>query len=195
MADLSDANFSASMALSKHRICSSSLSKKAFSRDRTVDYDGGHGLLGAVEGGSGEPPRLVVRRQLAHQKLEVALALDATGFQKILHQLEHGDDVSALLGMVFVGRQELSQHQDDRGEQTFGGIVEEGVLPTVAVIAVRVDNGLGQDLGVFFSAFARAARFPGSFRAISMYRLTSVSRLLPSERVGLRRSITEILYP
>ena len=92
----------------------------------------------------------MVRRQLAHQKLEVALALDATGFQKILHQLEHGDDVSALLGMVFVGRQELSQHQDDRGEQTFGGIVEEGVLPTVAVIAVRVDNGLGQDLGVFF---------------------------------------------
>ena len=37
MADFSEANFSASMALSKHRICSSSLSRKAFKRDSTVD--------------------------------------------------------------------------------------------------------------------------------------------------------------
>ncbi len=35
---------------------------------------------------------------LAHQKLEVALALYATGGQKVLHQLEDTDDVSALLG-------------------------------------------------------------------------------------------------
>ena len=37
MADFSEANFSASMALSKHRICSNSESRKAFRRDSTVD--------------------------------------------------------------------------------------------------------------------------------------------------------------
>ena len=37
MADFSAANFSASMALSKHRICSSSLSRNELSRDSTVD--------------------------------------------------------------------------------------------------------------------------------------------------------------
>ncbi len=101
----------------------------------------------------------MIRWQLAHQKLEVAFALDAAGFQKILYQLEHGNDMAALLGMVFVGRQELGQHQDDRGEQTFGGIVEEGVLTTVAVIAVRVDNGLGQYLSVFF-CFCASRQIP-----------------------------------
>ena len=80
----------------------------------------------------------------------MALALDAAWFQQILHQLEYGDDMAALLGMVLVRRKKLGQHQDDRGEQTFGGIVEEGVLSTIAFIAVRVDDGLGQDLGVFF---------------------------------------------
>ena len=79
----------------------------------------------------------------------MALALDPAGLQKILHQLEHGDDMASLLGMVFIGRQELGQHQDDRGEKPFRRIVEESVLTAVAVIAVRVDNGLGQDFGVF----------------------------------------------
>ena len=37
MADFSAANFSASMALSKQRICSSSLSRNELSRDSTVD--------------------------------------------------------------------------------------------------------------------------------------------------------------
>ena len=37
MADFSEANFSASMALSKHSTCSSSESRKALSRDSTVD--------------------------------------------------------------------------------------------------------------------------------------------------------------
>ena len=55
----------------------------------------------------------------------------------------------ALLGVVFIGRQELGQHQDDRGEKPFRRIVEESVLAAVAVIAVRIDDGLGQDFGVF----------------------------------------------
>ena len=79
----------------------------------------------------------------------MALALDPAGFQKVLYKLEHGDDMAALLWVVFIGRQELGQHQDDRGEKPFRCIVEESVLAAVAVIAVRVDDGLGQDFGVF----------------------------------------------
>ena len=79
----------------------------------------------------------------------MALAFDPAGLQKILYQLEHGDDMPALLGVVFIRRQELGQHQDDRGEKPFRRIVEESVLAAVAVIAVRIDDGLGQDFGVF----------------------------------------------
>ena len=79
----------------------------------------------------------------------MALALDTAGLQQILHQLEHGDDMAALLGVVFIGRQELGQHQDDRSEKPFRRIVEESVLAAVAVIAVRIDDGLGQDFCVF----------------------------------------------
>ena len=37
-------------------------------------------------------PAEVVRRQLAHQELEVTLALYLAGLQQILHQLEDRDD-------------------------------------------------------------------------------------------------------
>lgn len=107
-------------------------------------------MICAVESSSGKPLGLMVGWELRHQKLEVALALDLTGFQEILYQLEYRDDVAAVLGVLFIGRQKLSQHQDDRGEKTLCGIVEEGVLPAVAVIAVRVDNGFGKDLGILF---------------------------------------------
>ena len=39
----------------------------------------------------------------------MALALDLTGLQKILYQLEYGDDVAAVLGMLFIWRQKLCQ--------------------------------------------------------------------------------------
>ena len=78
----------------------------------------------------------------------MALAFDLTGFQKILYQLEYRNDVAAILGMLFIGRQKLCQHQDDRGEKALCGIVEKGVLTAIAVITVRVDNGFGKDLGI-----------------------------------------------
>ena len=58
--------------------------------------------------------------------------------------------MAALLGMGFIGRQKLGQHQADRGEQPFRRIVNEGVLAVVGGIAAGIDNGLGQDLGVLF---------------------------------------------
>ena len=58
-------------------------------------------------------PAEVVWRQLAHQELEVTLALYFAGFQQILHQLEDRNDVPALLWMLLIRRQKLRQHQDD----------------------------------------------------------------------------------
>lgn len=83
----------------------------------------------------------MVRRQLAHQELEVTLALYFAGFQQILHQLEDRDDVPALLWMLLIRRQKLRQYQNGRSEQPLRRIIEKGILPAVAVIAIGVDNG------------------------------------------------------
>jgi len=83
----------------------------------------------------------VVRRQLAHQKLEVTLALYLAGFQQILHQFEDRDDVPALLWMLLIRRQKLRQYQNDRSEQPLRRIIEKSILSAVAVIAIGVDNG------------------------------------------------------
>ena len=80
----------------------------------------------------------------------MALVFRSAGFQKILYQLEHRNDVAALLGILLIGRQELGQHQNDGSQQTLCGIVEESILATATVIAVWVDDSLGQDLGVLF---------------------------------------------
>ena len=86
-------------------------------------------------------PAEVVRRQLAHQELEVTLALYLAGLQQILHQLEDRDDVPSLLWMLLIRRQKLRQHQNGRSEQPLRRIIEKGILPAVAVIAIGVDNG------------------------------------------------------
>ena len=83
----------------------------------------------------------MVRRQLAHQELEVTLALYLAGLQQILHQFEDRDDVPALLRMLRIRRQKLCQQQDDRSEQALRRIVEKGILSAIAVIAIGVDNG------------------------------------------------------
>jgi len=78
----------------------------------------------------------------------MALALYLAGFQQILHQLKDRDDVPALLRMLLIRRQKLRQHQDDRSEQPLRRIVEKGVLSTIAVITIGVNNGFGKNLGV-----------------------------------------------
>ena len=128
------------MALSKQSTCSSSESRNALRRESTVDMTEA-GLLCAVECSTRKPSGLVVRRQLAHQKLEVTLALYLAGFQQILHQLEDRDDVPALLWMLLIRRQKLRQHQNDRSEQPLRRIIEKSILSAVAVIAIGVDNG------------------------------------------------------
>ena len=58
--------------------------------------------------------------------------------------------MSALDRILWCERQKLGKEQNGRREQTFCRIVEEGVLSVVGGIALGVDNGLGEDLGVFF---------------------------------------------
>ena len=50
--------------------------------------------------------------------------------------------------MLLIRRQKLRQHQDDRSEQPLRRIVEKGVLSTIAVITIGVNNGFGKNLGV-----------------------------------------------
>ena len=90
----------------------------------------------------------MLRGQLIHQKLKPALALDTGRLQQILHQFEHRHDVPALGGALRCGRQELGKEQNGCREQSFCRIIEKGVLPIVGGVALGVDNGLGEDLGV-----------------------------------------------
>jgi len=78
----------------------------------------------------------------------VTLALYLAGFQQVLHQLEDRDDVPSLLWMLLIRRQKLRQHQNDRSEQPLRRIIEKGILSAVAVIAIGVDNGFGENLSV-----------------------------------------------
>ena len=54
----------------------------------------------------------------------------------------------ALLRMLRIRRQKLCQQQDDRSEQALRRIVEKGILSAIAVIAIGVDNGFGENLSV-----------------------------------------------
>ena len=109
----------------------------------------------------------MIRGQLAHQELEVTLALYLAGFQQVLHQLEDRDDVPSLLWMLLIRRQKLRQHQNDRSEQPLRRIIEKGILSAVAVIAIGVDNGFGENLSVLLR-LSSSRQVLGSFLAMSM---------------------------
>ena len=47
---------------------------------------------------------------------------------------------------------ELRQQKHNGSQQTFRTVVEEGILAVLCSVAVRVDDSLGEDLGVFLCA-------------------------------------------
>ena len=57
-----------------------------------------------------------------------------------------------LLRLPILGWCELRQQKHNGSQQTFCAVIEEGVLTVLCSVAVRVDNGLGKDLGVFLCA-------------------------------------------
>ena len=79
-----------------------------------------------------------------HELLELILAFLLRGCQQFLNDLEHRHDVP------FLRFAELCHEQDRRCEQTFGGIVEVGVLSEGCCIHTGQDDGLRYDLGVLF---------------------------------------------
>lgn len=139
-------NLSASIALSKHSICSNSESRKALSRESAP-----HGLLRRVERRSCKPFCLRGVRQMGKEQLEQSPALDVAGRQQILYELEHRLDVP-LLGFTVFG-----DEKNHGGQEALGGIIEEGVLPSHGHIEVSGGyDGLGGDLGVLLrSGFIR----------------------------------------
>lgn len=57
-----------------------------------------------------------------------------------------------LLRLPILGWGELCQQKHNGSQQTFRTVVEESILAVLCSVAVRVDNGLGEDLGVFLCA-------------------------------------------
>ena len=57
-----------------------------------------------------------------------------------------------LLRLPILGWCELRQQKHNGSQQTFRTVIEEGILTVLCSVAVRVDNGLGKDLGVFLCA-------------------------------------------
>ena len=57
-----------------------------------------------------------------------------------------------LLRLPVLWRCELRQQEHNGSQQTFCTVVEESILTVLCSVAVRVDNGLGKDLGVFLCA-------------------------------------------
>ena len=67
-----------------------------------------------------------------------------------------------LITVRFLRGKVLRQQQNHRCQQTFCRVVEVGILATVCVIALRVDDGFGEDLRVLF-CFCFCADVPGIF--------------------------------
>ena len=94
----------------------------------------------------------MIRRELFQQELELILSLHPAGGQQFLHQLEHRHDVALFNGIAVrvLGGQVLGHQQEHGSQKALGGIVEKSILPILgAVAAAGVDEGLGEDLGVF----------------------------------------------
>ena len=87
-------------------------------------------------------------RQFIHENMKACFPLSLAGGQQILHQFEHADDVPSFPRVLFCWRQVLRQQKDDSGKQALRRVIKKCVLPVVGCVPLRVDNGLGQDLGV-----------------------------------------------
>ena len=49
-------------------------------------------------------------------------------------------------------RCELCQQKYNGSQEPLGAVIEEGILAVLGSVAIRVDDGLGKDLGIFFCA-------------------------------------------
>ena len=57
-----------------------------------------------------------------------------------------------LLRLPILWRGELRQQEHNGSQKSLSAVVEESILTVLCSVAVRVDNGLGKDLGVFLCA-------------------------------------------
>lgn len=96
------------------------------------------------------------------------------------------------IGLALMGWEKFRQEHRQRGQRALCSIVKISILTELSGLAALVDDGLCQNLGIFLrlglvSQVVR--RLPG----LSEYRLISIRRLSPSDLVGFRRSMMEIL--
>ena len=57
-----------------------------------------------------------------------------------------------LLRFSVLWRGKLRQQKHDGSQKPLGAVIEESVLAVLCSVAVRVDDSLGEDLGVFLCA-------------------------------------------
>lgn len=112
---------------------------------QSCGHDGCHTLLGCIQGGSGEPLGLVIVGKHLHELLELILAFLSRWSQQFLDDLEHGYDVP------FLRLAELCNQQDRCRQESFGCVVEVGVLTEARRIHAGENDGLGNDLRILLS--------------------------------------------
>ena len=152
MADFLLAKLSASSGLSKQIVCSSSVSRKAFSRESTVDSTDAMACSEVLRAAPANHRALCSggRRLISTWKQLLPLVWDGSSRSCTSLNTDTMWRRFPKLPINFLGRQVLSQQEDHRCEQTLGGVVEKCVLAVAAAVPVRADDGLGEDLGVLF---------------------------------------------
>lgn len=104
----------------------------------------------------------MIGRKPVHEKLKVVPTLHAAGRHQLLYQLEHR------YNMAFSRFRELRDQKDDRGQKSFCGIVEEGVLPVGGGVAITVDERLGDDLCILLG-FCFVCHIAGCLLIIAVF--------------------------
>ena len=85
----------------------------------------------------------MLARQQPHELLELIFPV-LRGREKLLNQLEHGNNVPLRR------RAELRNQQNRRGQKSLGGIIKIRVFPKGVGLHAGEDNRLGDDLCVLF---------------------------------------------
>ena len=147
MAHFWEQNCSASISVSKHSSCSNSESRKAFKRDRAVLMTEAIACSEVLSAAPASHFALCSSGSRSMSCWNWFLPFWPVGASRGLDEFEHRQDVP------FRRRAELRHQQYCGGQQTFGGIVEIGVLAEGGAVRPGQDDSFAMILA-YFSALA-----------------------------------------
>ena len=180
---------SASMAVSKQSICSSSESRKAFSLDNAVERTDCMDCSAVFKAAPANHFALWVSGSFARSSWNWFFPFTLDGASKscislntLMMCLFPSGQNSAMSRMAAVSTPSAASQKNAFCPQLELSVPPEEIMVFAVIFA-------------YFSAFALALRFVWSARYSSMYLLTRWSILSPSLLVGLRRSMTAVWQP